>query len=66
VVVAGCTDGDCRYTEGSHLAAEAVALARDVLRDLGRDPDGLLELWSEEAPAEPDPIPARADAHQEW
>ena len=41
VIVAGCLEGGCHYQEGNLRARQRVALAREVLKEAGIEPDRL-------------------------
>ena len=46
VLVAGCRADRCRFCEGSRIADEQARLAREVLEQIGEDPDRIQADWS--------------------
>jgi coenzyme F420-reducing hydrogenase delta subunit len=45
--VAGCRADRCRFCDGSRIADEQTRLAREVLVQIGQDPERIQSDWSE-------------------
>jgi NADPH-dependent glutamate synthase beta subunit-like oxidoreductase/coenzyme F420-reducing hydrogenase delta subunit len=47
VLVAGCRADRCRFCEGSQIADEQARMAREILTQIGEDPERIQSDWSE-------------------
>ncbi len=45
VLVAGCHPGDCHYVKGNYRAERRVALLKEMLKQLGIEPERLMLKW---------------------
>lgn len=45
VLVAGCHPGDCHYVKGNYRAERRIALLREMLKQLGIEPERLMLRW---------------------
>jgi len=45
VFIGGCHPGDCHYVEGNYKTLRRVTLFKNILRDLGIDPNRLRLEW---------------------
>ena len=45
VMVGGCHPGDCHYVSGNYKARRRMVILKEILKDLGLDPDRLKVEW---------------------
>jgi len=45
VLVAGCHPGDCHYVKGNYRAERRIALLKEMLKQLGIEPERLMLRW---------------------